>query len=152
MGLYQIALFLHIVGAMLLFVIMTVEGFSLRLGRSSARFGQIVGPISAVLVLFPGLYMMATTWGWKGWIGVGITGWVMVAVAAAITGVLLARGRVSPRSAGISWATRLGMTVGIVFIMSVKPDLAASVLAVLLGAAAGAASGVVTARRLEVAP
>ena len=61
MTLYSAALFLHIVGALLLFVLLTVEGFSLRLGMPAARFNQVAGPISAMFVLFPGLYMVATT-------------------------------------------------------------------------------------------
>jgi uncharacterized SAM-binding protein YcdF (DUF218 family) len=55
MSLYSIALFLHIVGALLLFVLLTVEGFSLRQGRSAAAFNQVAGPISAVLILVPGI-------------------------------------------------------------------------------------------------
>ena len=151
MGLYQLALFFHIAGAVLMFVILTVEGFSLRLHRSAARFGQTVGPVSAVLVLVPGLYMMATAWGWKAWIGVGIAAWVLIAVSAAVTGAMLAFGRISPQVAAMSWATRLGMAVGVVFVMTVKPDLVPSALAVLMGAGLGAGAWVLAARQSQVA-
>ena len=54
MTLYSIALFLHIVGAVVLFVLLTVEG--LRQGTKGARLNRIFGPISALLILVPGLY------------------------------------------------------------------------------------------------
>ena len=137
MTLYSVALFLHIVGALLLFVLLAVEGFSLRIGRSAARFNQAVGPVSALLVLVPGLYMMASSWGWKAWIGVGITGWVAIAILGAFTGIMLLRGRMSLRAAGLSWAVRVGLAVGVVFVMTVKPDLVFATAAVIAFGLAG---------------
>ena len=134
MTLYSIALFLHIVGAVVLFVLLTVEGFSLRLGRSAASFNQVAGPLSAVLILVPGLYMAASSWGWKAWIVVGVTGWVLIAVLGALTGVMLLRGRLSPRQAAVSWSARVGMAAGIVFVMTVKPGALVSAVAVVAGA------------------
>ena len=151
MTLYSIALFLHIVGALLLFVLLTVEGFSLRLGRSAASFNQVAGPISALLILIPGVYMVALAWGWRGWIEVGITGWVVIAVLGALTGVMLLRGRLSLRAAAVSWAVRVGMAVGIVFVMTVKPDLLPAAGAVLVGAVVGLAANAVMARRVQSA-
>ncbi|HYU64579.1 MAG TPA: hypothetical protein VEN12_12435 [Verrucomicrobiae bacterium] len=148
MTLYSAALFLHIVGALLLFVLLTVEGFSLRLGMPAARFNQVAGPISAVFVLFPGLYMVATTWGWKGWIAVGIASWVLIAVLGAITGVSVLRGRISVRTASLSWSIRVGLATGVVFIMTVKPDLVLATLAVLAGALLGLAAGRIVSRRV----
>ena len=78
MTLYSIALFLHVVGALLLFVTLTVEGVALLLVRRAATaeaaegaaavlgLNRIVGPLSALGVLIPGLYMTATSWGWRG--------------------------------------------------------------------------------------
>ena len=65
MNLYSIALFVHVVGALLLFVTLTVEGVALRLlhraatpeaAKSAAgmlRLNRIVGPVSALGVLIP---------------------------------------------------------------------------------------------------
>ena len=83
MSLYAIALFVHIVGTLLLFALLTVEGIALRVGISAAPVGRALGPISALAILVPGLYMMATQWGVKGWIAVGITTWVLIAVGGA---------------------------------------------------------------------
>ena len=151
MTLYSIALFLHVVGALLLFVLLTVEGFSLRLGKSAARFNQVAGPMSAVLVLVPGLYMTASTWGWKGWIVAGITGWVLIAVGGAVTGVTLLRGRLSLRTAAVSWSVRVGMALGIVFAMTVKPDALGAALAFLVGALAGLAASALAVRQVRPA-
>ncbi len=148
---YSIALFLHIVGALLLFVLLTVEGYGLRIGKPSARFNQVVGPVSALLILIPGLYMVASTWGWKGWIVVGVSGWFLIAAAGAATGIALLRGRLSLSSATLSWATRVGMAVGIVFVMSVKPGSLIAVLAVVVGAVAGGLAGVALPRQVRPA-
>jgi hypothetical protein len=97
--LYSIALFLHIVGALLLFVTLTVEGIALRQLRRAAtieaargaaallRLNRIVGPLSALAVLIPGLYMMATNWGWVAWIVVGLVSWLAIAMLGAVNGI-----------------------------------------------------------------
>jgi len=171
MTLYSIALFLHIVGALLLFVTLTVEGIALRLLRRAVtteaaqgsaallRLNRIVGPLSALGVLIPGLYMTATTWGWVPWIVVGLVSWLVIAVLGAVNGVrILALERSQALLTGIrnpifliSWSTRVGTALGVVFLMTVKPGAAAAVLAVLLAAAVGAALAVLlgVARRRE---
>jgi hypothetical protein len=171
MTLYSIALFIHIVGAVLLFVTLTVEGIALRqLHRAATieaaqvaaallRLNRIVGPLSAVGVLIPGLYMTATTWGWVAWIVVGLVSWLAIAVLGALNGVrILALERSGALLTGIrnpafliSWSTRAGIALGVVFLMAVKPGAAEAVLAILLAAAAGAALALVlgVARRRE---
>jgi hypothetical protein len=168
---YSIALFLHIVGALLLFVILTVEGIALRQLRRAAtveaahvaaallRLNRIVGPLSALGVLIPGLYMTATNWGWVAWIVVGLVSWLAIAVLGAVNGVrILALDRSGALLTGIrnptfliSWLTRVGTALGVVLLMTVKPGAAGAVLAILLAAAAGAALATVlgVARRRE---
>src|SRR5919201_6443853 len=63
MTLYRIALFVHVVGALLLFATLTVEGIGLRSlrrattvdqardGSSVARLTRVVGPVSALAIL-----------------------------------------------------------------------------------------------------
>ena len=60
MSLYSIALFVHVVGALLLFALLAVEGYNLRDATGGARLNRILGPISLVAILLPGLYMAAT--------------------------------------------------------------------------------------------
>src|ERR1700687_3925282 len=120
MSLYSIALFLHIVGSLLLFVLLTVEGLALRQGFLAARLNRVLGPISALTILVPGFYMTAAQWGWKGWIVVGTTAWVLIAVAGAATGISLLAGRLSTRGAAASWSIRIGVALGGGFFVAVK--------------------------------
>jgi hypothetical protein len=163
MTFYSIALFLHVVGALLLFVTLTVEGIGLRqLYRAATmedaqaaatllRVNRIIGPLSALGVLVPGLYMTATTWGWVAWIVVALVSYVAIAVLGAVNGIRLqALERSQALLTGIrnpifliSWLTRVGIALGVVFLMTVKPGAAAAVLAVVIAAAAAAAFGVV---------
>jgi hypothetical protein len=149
MSLYSVALFLHIVGSLLLFALLTVEGAGLRQGFIAARLNRVLGPISALAILVPGIYMAVSQWAWNGWIVVGIASWVLIAVAGTVTGITLLAGRLSTRAAAASWAIRVGMALGVVFIMTVKPDVLVAVIAVLAGAAAGGAAGLVGMRQVR---
>jgi hypothetical protein len=149
MDIYSIALFVHIVGALLLFVLLTVEGVALRVGFSSAQLNRIIGPVSAVAVLVPGVYMMKAQWGFAGWVVVGIASWVLIAAAGAFTGVNVMRGRMSKAAARVSWLVRIGMALAVVFDMTVKPNVLVAAAVVIVGAFLGAAASV--ARRREVA-
>src|ERR1700719_3124608 len=99
MTLYSIALFIHIVGALLLFVLLTIEGVALRQGFMAARLNRILGPVSALTILIPALYMVVSQSGWQGWVVVGIASWVLIAVAGAATGIGLLAGRLNIRTA-----------------------------------------------------
>jgi hypothetical protein len=151
MSLYSIALFFHIVGALLVFILLTVEGVALRQGFMAARLNRVLGPISALAILLPGLYMTASQWGWKGWIVVGVAAWVLIAVAGAATGIGLLAGRLNARTAAASWSIRVGMALGVVFIMTVKLDLLLAVIAVVAGAALGAAGAFASMRQVRSA-
>jgi hypothetical protein len=151
MSLYSIALFLHIVGALVLFALLTVEGVSLRQGFMAARLNRMLGPVSALTILVPGIYMVVSDWGWAGWVVVGIAAWVLIAVAGAATGIGLLAGRLNVRTAALSWSARVGMALSVVFIMTVKTDLIPSLIVVAAGAALGAAAGSATLSRLRPA-
>jgi hypothetical protein len=149
MNLYSIALFVHIVGALLLFVLLTIEGAGIRAGFPTAQVNRVLGPISALAILVPGLYMVASQVGWKPWVAVGITGWVLIAIGGAVTGISVMRGRMGVRTATISWLVRIGMALGVVFDMTVKPDALVAVAAVLVGVMVGAAAGLGTQREVR---
>ncbi len=149
--LYSLALFGHIVGALLLFVTLTVEGVSYRAGFDAAPVNRIAGPIAALLILVPGFYMMKAQWGWAGWVVVGIATYVLIAAAGAFTGIRLMRGSMDRRAAFLSWLVRVGMALGVVFDMVVKPDLFPSVVAVAAGIALGLGSGLLVGREPRTA-
>jgi hypothetical protein len=150
MSLYSVALFFHIVGALLLFVLLTIEGVSLRQGFMAARLNRVLGPLSALTILVPGLYMSASQVA-KGWIVVGITAWLLIAVAGAATGISLLAGRLTTRAAAASWSIRVGIALGVVFIMTVKPDVLVSVIAVAAGAALGGVGAFASMRQVRSA-
>src|SRR5438067_243867 len=137
MDLYSIVLFAHIVGAVLLFVLLTVEGVGHISGIAYAPVSRILGPISALAILAPGLYLMKMQWGGTAWVVVGIVTWVLIAVGGAITGVGVMRGTLSSRVALISWTARLGMALAVVFDMTVKPNAGVSIVTVAAGMAIG---------------
>ena len=149
MDLYSIALFTHIVGAVLVFVLLTIEGLGLRFGFPYAPLNRILGPISAAAILIPGLYMMAVQWGWAGWVVVGITTYVLIAAIGAYTGINVMRGRMNRQTAMVTWLVRIGMALGVLFDMTVKPNLPIAAGVVLVGAVIVGASSLV--RRREVA-
>jgi hypothetical protein len=170
--LYSFALFLHIVGALLLFTAFTVEGvglFHLRRATTSAEvlqwegvlgLARIFGPASVVAILLPGLYLMATSWGWVPWIAVGLVAWFLIAVIGAVNGILLAMvvrhaaadgaqvGRLRDPRFVVSWFTRLAMAVSIVFLMTNKPAPVWAVLSVGIAAIIGIAAGMLASRRI----
>ena len=90
--------------------------------------------------------------------GAAVDGSPSAPVMGAINGIRLslvarqaqgdagALARLSARSFVISWCTRLAIGVGIVFVMTSKPELAWSILAIAIAAAAGAVAGLVFAR------
>lgn len=151
MNLYSVALFVHIVGAILVFVLLTIEGLGLRFGFDYAQLNRVLGPLSALLILVPGLYMMAAQWGWAGWIVTGIAAYVLIAGVGAYTGISVMRGRMNRRSALISWLVRIGMALGVAFVMTVKPSFVLSVTAVLVGVVLGTAAAALTRRGVAAA-
>ncbi len=145
MSLYSIALFVHVSGAMLLIVLLAIEGFSLRKGVAAGRLQQTLGPITLVAILVPGFYMAAQI-GWHAWTALGLVTYVLIAAAGIYTGVSVMRGRMSRSTAGVSWLIRTGLAAGVVFDMTVKPDLVGSLAAIAV-AVAIALMAVPTVRR-----
>ena len=151
MNWYAIALFVHIVGALLLFALLTIEGFTLRTGTAAAQMNRILGPISALAILVPGMYMVLAGPGWTGWAVVGLATYVLIAAVGAYTGINVMRGRMAARAATISWLVRTGMALAVVFDMTVKPDLIASAAVVAVGVILGVAAAVPTLRAVRPA-
>jgi hypothetical protein len=150
MTLYAIALFIHVVGAVLVFVLLTAEVIGLTTGSSVAQLGRILGPIASLAIIVPGIYMAFET-RWYAWTAVGLATYVVLAAVGAYTGVAFMRGRISTGAATISWAVRAGLAFGVLFDMTVKPDAIVSIAAVLVAAAAAAAASVPLRTRLTTA-
>ncbi len=167
---YSIALFLHIVGALGFFVALGVEWTSLRRLWRATTTEQVrewirvptgvhrVGMASMLTLLISGFYMMATVWGGVAWIIVTLGSLIPIAVLAmavtrrrmaaierAVTGE---HGALSPTLRQLlhdpllwlSLQTRVAIALGIVFLMTVKPDLVGSLLTIGVAIVLGLAS------------
>ena len=160
MSLYSILVFLHIVGALGLFAGVGLEWAGLLNLRRATTTSQVrewarllsalrrVGGPAALIILVTGLYMGVARWGHQAWIVAGLLGLVMIAVlgatitgrrAAAITrsiptedGVipLVLRCRLDDPMLLVSAWVRTALALGIVFIMSVKPNAAGTLTAI----------------------
>ncbi len=173
MSLYSIALFLHIVGALGLFAALGLEWTSLRQLRRATTVAQArawfdvlglvrrIGPASLATILLPGFYLMATAWHWTGWIVVALAGMGLLAVLGALNGVPLAALRreldtqqaapvcerlLHPRFV-LSIQTRVALVLGIVFLMTVKPDLGGALLTIGVAVVLGLGASVPAWRR-----
>ncbi len=172
MTLYRIALFVHVVGALLLFATLTVEGIGLRSLRRATTVDQardggsvvgltrVVGPFSALAILVPGVYMTASTWGWVAWIIVGLAGWLLIAVLGIVNGIRLTAVSRAATEPGLatwerdarpqlrdplfvaSWLTRVALALGIVFLMTYRPNLEGALVALAAAGTIGVGASV----------
>lgn len=166
---YRIIVYLHVIGAMGWFLTMGLEAASLsllaraqgvdalRAALSPVRVNRVVGPITALLLLVPGVYMATSVWSpHPAWVGLGYLSFILVFVlGAAVTGRASVRferalrdGKEVPVPLAplrYSLFARLGVLVGVTFAMVVKPDALVSALSVAIGLLVGllfaAASG-----------
>jgi hypothetical protein len=164
---YSIFLFLHIVGALGIFAGLAIEQaalFNLRRASTNAQarewlsllrtLQRFLGP-SALVLLVTGIYMMATRWSHQAWAGLGLVGMILMAlIGALVTGRRMKpigqavftsdgalpvslRDRLSDPVLRLSAWVRLGLALGLVFNMSVKPGTAGAVAALIVAAALG---------------
>lgn len=174
MTLYNVVLFGHITAVMVMFACLTADGLAvggLRSTRSAEaarawvralEASAAVGPWARLAVLGAGLYLAVDGWSWQGWIIVGLVGWTaFVILGEPLTGkelremdsllgaehdllspAVMAKLR-NPRM----WHAvliRVGLGIGIVFCMAVKPPAAPAAVVALIGAIAGALSAQLT--------
>lgn len=161
---------LHIVGALGMSGAYAVEAAGLvglrrsraageaRLWLATRRWVLYVGPPSIGLVLLTGVYLTVTDWSWVPWIVAALVALVLLAVIGGVlTGIPMARiAKAVEADSGsfnraseeihsslpvISITTRIAVTVAIVYLMVVKPDVVPSVAAVLGACAIGALGG-----------
>lgn len=170
MTFYSFALFLHIVGALGLFIALGLEWTSLWYLRRATTVEQArqwllvfallrrVYPASWAAILLSGLYMTATAWRGVAWIGIAVAAlFLLPLLGAAITGRRMAtigpavaaeNGLLSPTLRQqlydpLLWAsiqTRLAIALGIVFLMTVKPGLGGALLTIGVAVVLGLAS------------
>lgn len=170
MTFYSFALFLHIVGALGLFIGLSLEWTSLWHLRRTTTAEQVkqwflnfallrrIYPASWAAILLPGIYMTATVWGGVAWIGIAFAAiFLLPILGAAISGRRMAaigpvmaaeRGTISPTlrqqlADPLLWVSiqvRLAIALGIIFLMTVKPGPVGSLLTIGVAVILGLAS------------
>jgi hypothetical protein len=173
--LYSIALFLHVLGALGMFIALGIEWTSLRNLPHSANAREARGwlglflvlrrfyPLSFVTILVTGIYMMAVSWGGAPWIAIGLLGLLALPAIAGFMTARRVRG-IGPELGGsaeldasirarladpallLSHRLRVGLAVGIIFLMTVKPGWIGSLVAIAAFTGLGALTAV-TARK-----
>ena len=126
-----------------------------------------VGALSLAVALLSGAYLATTAWGWQvAWIDVSVAGLVLI---AAVGATMTRRGVASLQTAGAdagggpsrsgswesdgdrvlraSFAARLAILAGIVFLMTVKPGLEGSLVAMAVAVAAAGFGSYASLRR-----
>lgn len=174
---YSIALFLHIVGAMGIFIALGLEWTGLRQIRSAMAPEQVrgwmgilksvrrVGFASMLTAVITGFYMMVTEWGGVAWIYVSLGALVLLIVfSMALSGPRMAAlGQALPTEKAplsqtfhslanhpflwISIQTRVAIALGIVFLKTTKPDLGGSLITIGVAIVLGLVSALPMPRR-----
>jgi hypothetical protein len=160
MRLYVAARILHICGALGMFMALGVDlaGItSLSCARTTEhvrrtiegyRVNGVLGPASLLLILVPGIYMATTVWAWQPWLQVSFGALLLIVViGGAVTrrklGALTASLQGDDRDLTLdqerqirdpllrtSFVLRAVLSLGIVVLMSTKPDLSTSLLVI----------------------
>lgn len=168
---YNLALFLHITGALAMFAALAIEGvavWGIRRATSGAegrtwlglmRPTRMLGPASLGLILLPGIYLTANVDSPGGWIGASLLGFVVIAILGAainlsrmaVVGKALGKTQgllseqtlhiVRDRSLAVFYAMRVGMALGIVWLMTLKPDFVPSLVVLGFAATTGLLAG-----------
>lgn len=179
MNYYLIAKFVHIVGALGMFVVLGIEWLSLRNLRQAGSTTQIrewmcitggfqrLWGISMVSILISGFYMMAVARMHAAWLIVAFGSLILMAVVAgvltgrrmkAIRQSLQETEALSPAAGRLLrqpllWTVlqvRVAVMLGVVFLMTAKPDLTGSLLTMGLAAVLGLVSARLSLRREQV--
>jgi hypothetical protein len=167
MTLYSIALFLHVVGALGLFVAMALEWASLQqlqrvttveeLGKWFKSSGPMrgIGGISMLIILVAGIYMAIVAWGGAQWISVAFISMIVMAGIGGVINSMRMRairkgmeGQSGPISTDLARAifhpalwmsmlTRVSIGLGIIFLMTVKPALMIALIVMVIAVVLG---------------
>lgn len=168
--LYNIALFLHIIGALLLSSAVAVEWLCViniqkaetleNLSEWIPRIGKLnrVYPTGFVLILIPGIYMSVIVWKDAGWVIIGLLGLVLLGmIGGIITGRNINKinktissenilseellARLNLKPLRTSIMLRTSVFTGIVLLMTLKPDIVVSTIIILSAVVIGLVPG-----------
>ncbi len=164
--LYLIALFLHVAGALILAAAVAVEWQCVTSMRKAVNLENVrdslstyskvsmIGETALALILIPGIYMAAVAWRSAGWVAIGFLGVILIgAIGGTMTGRKMRqmrkeagsldsitpglRKRTLDNSFVLSIRMRTMILLGIVYMMTVKPPLAGSFVALVVSVVLG---------------
>jgi len=168
---HLILLFLHVTAAMGIVAGLGIEGLTLvhlraarngedvRQSLTSSRYAQRIAGSSLLVAIITGLYLATVYWHWSGaWMGVAM---LTIIAMALVGGLMTGRALRSVTDAmgagaipalqgrlGMSYTIRLGLFLGIVFLMTTKPESGPIALAaVAVSGAVGFLAGLPARRR-----
>ncbi|HEY3062210.1 MAG TPA: hypothetical protein VGL99_24835 [Chloroflexota bacterium] len=159
MSLYQIAVFVHVLGAVGLFGAMVLEWVILARIQHIATAEQArewvggysvirrLSPAALAALLLAGIYMAIVNWGGATWIVVAFIAFLLLPPLGMISGLRMPgitrdlehqhgplqpalRRRLADPLFLASIQVRTAIAVGILFLMTVKPDMTASIAAI----------------------
>ena len=164
--LYKIALFLHIIGALMLCAAIAIEWLCIinlkkadtiaAIKASISNYSRlgIIGGLSMALILIPGIYMMVTVWQEAAWIIISFIALILIGViGGAVSGRKMNKVKkvLKNEDSGSSklrellqgdalWVSiklRTAIFIGVIFMMTIKTDLPGSILTLCISALAG---------------
>ena len=166
---HLVLLFLHVTAAMGIVAGLGIEGLALtqlraartadeaRVALANSRYVQRVAGTSLLAAIVTGVYLATVYWRWQGaWMGVAF---LTIVAMALVGGLMTGRATLAAMRApieklapaalaalqarlGMSYTIRLGLFLGIVFLMTTKPEGGPTALiAALVGGALGFLAG-----------
>ncbi|GAA4301457.1 DUF2269 family protein [Compostibacter hankyongensis] len=163
---YKIALFLHVIGALLLCTALVIEWLCIlnlrkadtpeRIRESVFNYSALskIGGTAMLLILIPGFYMTAMVWKDASWIMIALAGLLLLGIiGGVVTGRKMNKIKkmvktgnnsvqefkplLNKNSLWLSIQIRTFLFLGIIFLMTVKPGLAGSITAILISILVG---------------
>lgn len=167
MNLFSLALFIHILATLGLFAGLAIEWLILvalrraATPRDAGTWTQLwpklmpLNIASAALLIISGIYLAAKSEDWgEGWIRVSLVALFLIAPLGAIAGrqVRAIHGESGIALLGLLVSCRTMLALGVVMLMTIKPDLTESVLVLVTALAGGLAYGFGSRNRHRAVP
>jgi hypothetical protein len=178
MNFYALTLFLHIIGALGLFIGMGMEVIILKQLRDAKTNEQAfeggglmkklrtVFLSSTILLLLSGIYLVETSWGWTAWVILGLTLMVVLSVFGSVSGKKVgmtiaalgkpdefiseeARKKLSNPVILKSLIVRTALSLGIIFMMTLKPDWMGGIITIVVTLILGYLVGLPSAGKIK---
>jgi hypothetical protein len=160
MSMHTVALFLHIIGAAGLFAGLGIEGIvysNLKNAStvqqvlpwgSTLRIMRVVFAAAVLLLLLPGIYLVIESWGWNAWVITGLVLLISLSGYGSATGKKIGmtigplkgsegsltdeiKKRIADPYIMKSYKVKVTLAMGIIFIMTIKPDWVGSLISIV---------------------